>query len=390
MGVYLALIALIIIGYMILYSQERAYKNIYFVVIALSLILIVGLRHVSLGIFDTERLYVPRFERFFNQDYMYIIRNRRKDTTFYIFARLLSEIYANVHFVLFVIGIPYMLSVTRLIKKYSKIPWLSFLLFLGLQYFMLSFFLLRHVVGLAIVIIAFDYIVQRKPVKFVICVLVATAFHLMSFVFIVAYPLTKIKSMKVRVSMIGICLLFALWLGDGILLVVHVVLSIFLDNTERFAIFQIHGIGLSYVGYLIQLVVFITVTFMYQRKVSTEGSSVITFSRLKIRIKSLKKSKKKGFIDESQKEEVMNIMYNLSAISLSIMSFTAILGEFFRVSSFFGIFNIILLPNAITYIKSSSLRMAAKVGIGIVFVLYFLFFNLSNTNGIPYRMFWQS
>lgn len=385
MLIYILLLAVIILGFLLTKKNNWVSLQMYFVLVCIGMILIVGLRSISLGIVDTEFIYVPRIKQYFAEGFSYIFLKQKKDVTFYIMTKFFSTIYQNENFVLFIIGIPYLISVTRLIKKYSKIPWLSFVLFLGLQYFMLSFFLLRQVVAMAFTIIAFDFIDQKKPIKFVLCVLIASLFHQTALIFLLAYPITKLKPGKKQWIIVAAGFAASLALRSSVMSWIFTILSIIIEDTSRYTQYLTRESSLGYTGFLIQLLVFIFVSILYKRqterynRVSLRGTKIVIWKQ-KIRVNE---NAMMAFDDR------MDRLYNMSTISLAIVALSVVLGEFYRVAGYFGIFNIILLSNAIFLIKNKSLRLWTSSGVAFVLILYFLFIHLGNVNGVPYKFFWQ-
>lgn len=384
MIIYICLILVILSGVHIS-CANRNIKNTYFIVVCGYMLMIVGMRHISLGIVDTEMVYLPRIRTYMNASYSYILINQKKDVIFYIVAKFLTQIQSHDNFIMLILGIPYIMAVTRLIKKYSKVPWLSFILFLGLQYFILSFYLLRHVIALAFIIISYDYIEQKKLSKFIIIVLCGTLFHQTALIFIFAYPLVQIKIGLKQWLMVVTSLVFSIILRESLITRLYSLLSIILRDATRYNTYQTRESSLSYTGFIIQLVVFTCIALTYHRKTKSSAKFYLKGSTIFIK----KNSANNLNVEQKFFDDNMDRLYNLSAISLSIMAFSTTLGEFYRIASFFGIFNIILLPNALEYVKNKNIQKLLKIGISLVFILYFLFYNLANNNGLPYRFYWQ-
>ena len=81
----------------------------------------------------------------------------------------------------------------RLIYKYSPNPVQSILYHFGLLYFTFHFSALKQSIAMAILMLAFDGIIEKKPVKFIFLVLLAGQFHFPAMIFLPAYWIAKIK-----------------------------------------------------------------------------------------------------------------------------------------------------------------------------------------------------
>lgn len=89
-----------------------------------------------------------------------------------------------------------MISFGTFIYRYSKIPWLSFVLLSGLNMYEYAFGILRQSLAVSIVLWSVPYILEKKRVKTCLTILLAFMFHRTSVLFLpllffVEKPLTK-------------------------------------------------------------------------------------------------------------------------------------------------------------------------------------------------------
>ena len=117
--------------------------------------------------------------------------------------KVLSSIFDN-HQILLVITSGYIYFVFgRFIYKYSKSPWLSVFLFFTMRYFDMSMSVIRQMLAIATLILSYDYIIEKKPLKFYLTVLIACLFHVAAIVFLPAYHISKFKiSNKFTITML--------------------------------------------------------------------------------------------------------------------------------------------------------------------------------------------
>ena len=110
-----------------------------------------------------------------------------------------------------------MLVFAHFISKYSSNPLQSFVYYLGLLFFLHQFNILKQCVAMAFVLLAFDQIMKRKAIRFLILVLIGGAFHFPALVFLPAY---WIATRKVDLSYIfTLCamLVFTYYFRDTLL-----------------------------------------------------------------------------------------------------------------------------------------------------------------------------
>lgn len=84
-------------------------------------------------------------------------------------------------------------SFSHMVRKYSPSPITSICAYWGLIFYMLMFDALKQAVAMSILIYALDAIVERKPRKFYVLVILATLFHTPSIVFGAAYIISRLR-----------------------------------------------------------------------------------------------------------------------------------------------------------------------------------------------------
>lgn len=105
----------------------------------------------------------------------------------------------------------------RFIKKYSSSPVQSVLCFLGLLYYTLMFDALKQAVAMAILLFAFDAILEKRPVRFIILVAFASLFHFPALIFLPAYWIGRMKVGRGYIVLLAVLLLITYLFRDDIL-----------------------------------------------------------------------------------------------------------------------------------------------------------------------------
>ncbi len=353
MGIYVILVLFIILMYPILKKFTKKYKKWYCILCSIFLIIIIGFRDISLGQSDTEKVYSVIFNYFSKVDMeetLKYIERQNIEKTFYLIMKFFTSTFKNFHLFLFFICIPYIASVSYLIYKYSKFPILSYVIFLALNYFSLSFTLLRHVTAMAFIIIALIFLLKDKKMKFLIFVLIASLFHKTALVFLIAYFCDKFRVNIKQVILLIIVLTFIFFFGNDIM---EIIFS--LINSSHYIGYK-NSSGDS-IGFFIINVLLLLFSMRYLKKYTIENSK------------------------EAQ------IIMNLQFLTVIMSSFIMFIGEAFRMSTYFGIFSIILVPNSISFEKNTRLKTIMYIIMLFVFIGYFFGSTIINTNIGPYSFF---
>ncbi len=105
---------------------------------------------------------------------------------------------------LIVVAIFIELVVAFLIYKYSPLPWLSFLVWNCMGFYVFGFSAIKQSIAMGLIMIAFIGIMEEKPKLFTIFTILATIVHKPAFIFIPAYYLSK-RKFTLQTILIYIC-----------------------------------------------------------------------------------------------------------------------------------------------------------------------------------------
>lgn len=350
MYIYFFLFFLIIIFGILLKNNKQTNKKIYCIVVFLLLFFIVALRNPNLGILDTSHVYVPNFLKCKYLSFEDIM-TEFKDPVFFIFAKIFMIFSSNSQLWLAFIGIPLLAFVSYMIYKESRNPILSFIMFISLGYFGLcSFTILRHAVALAFIVLSYFQLKNNKNLKFIALVLIASLFHQSALVFLPTVFLKKDtynSKITKKYIIILICYFITILFKQNARNVIMEYLA-----TGRYLSYVDRNVILSYTPFYINLLILL-------------ACDIIIYN-----------NKQKNYL-----------LVKLMTIGTCISCFSVIVGEFYRLSMFYTIFSIILLPNVINENKSS--KEIISLAFSLIFILYFLLFNASDNKILPYMFFWE-
>lgn len=346
MIIYFILFFLIILSYFVLKKVKHG-KLYYCVFICMLLTLTAGLRNEEMGITDTLTYFKPTFENIYknNLDYIWTLKDYGFQFLTYCFTRVFNN---NFKLYTLLFTIPYMSAVSFFIFKYSNNPWFSFIIFYCLHYYEISFTLMRQINAMAFLIIGTSFLLNRKPVIFVLFVLMGSLFHSISilYLFVLIFYFLKLKKWMVLpiFLLIGIFLIFPQQILNLIFTFVQ---------SDRFSSYADGERTKNLTFFLISFSIFIFELFSLNKII---------------------KSKK------------YSIMFCCSSVSTVVSTLVVVMGEASRISYMFGISNIILLPFCFETCFAKNERNAIMLVSSTLLFVYFLFFLAPDNGLIPYRV----
>ena len=312
--VYVGLFALFILQP----NTDKKFTNnrSFAIVSGLYLFLIAALRNVAHGDLIGYR---ARYEELLpNTSYSSLFNQwsngNLKDFGFYAWSKFFAAIGISTEVWFAIIAAIFCICYSYFTCKYSADPFTSLLTVL-LFYYSFTFTGLRQTMALAVIFIAYTFMLEKKPIKFVITVLIASAFHSSALIFLPAYLIARLKIGIKQPIMVVISLAVALFAP-----------GIFRTLIERLAwneALEGYAYGetsLSWAGYIIQLCIFI---FCMAFRTNIKG---------------------KGSKELSKIDAILNCF----TIGLCIQGFASTIAEAFRLSFFFGIGSVVLIPNIIS------------------------------------------
>lgn len=99
----------------------------------------------------------------------------------------------NYQIFLLLVAIVIELAVAILIFRYSPKPWLSYLMWNCIGFYVFGFSAVKQSLAMALLIFAYIGIIEQKPKRFVVWTLLAGSVHLPALIFLPAYLLAKLK-----------------------------------------------------------------------------------------------------------------------------------------------------------------------------------------------------
>lgn len=185
-------------------------ENMLYWICASSLILLSAVRDFCVGA-DTLN-YCHGYRDIRQLSFMNAMRFRW-EKGYVLINWILGQFFENERVLLVFMACFILLPIVFWIKRESRLPLLSLVVFIGMGMWNSSMFILRQWCAIAILIFSYKYIRENKLIPFLILNLIAMLFHRTAIVFILAYiisniPLDKIKIMfsipiSVGIGMLG-------------------------------------------------------------------------------------------------------------------------------------------------------------------------------------------
>lgn len=187
------------------YGKSKVLLRLFLGVIAFQMIFLIGFRDVSIGL-DTKS-YLIRFDYYKNFTLNQIFSDKFQEHGYSLIIKGTALIYDNFDFFKIIVAVISIVPIVITILKCSKNPFLSVLIFIAFDYYAFMFSGMRQGIAYALCILSFLCIQNKKPVKFVLLVLLAAQFHKSAYIFLPAYWIANVKMNKY--TLITLCMAFA-------------------------------------------------------------------------------------------------------------------------------------------------------------------------------------
>ena len=344
----------------ILSSLFNKNKKIFCILVMIVLASLLSLRNMKIGLNDTANIYYPFFLNMNGISFKGIfLDSNLQDFGFFIIMKIIRTISDNYQICIGVFASIYIMLVMFFIYKNSKDAFFSTVIFISL-YFLYGTYLMRQVIAMGILLMAYKYIVKQDFIKFLLIVILASLFHRTAFIFILAYPFCKFNKFSYKNY---VYILVAFLISKYLFKYVWTILP-YIDFTGKVGmalannIYTVGNGNESLGGFYINLAILLVCDIVIRKK-------------------------------ELKSNYEYNVLMNLSTLSCILFCCLNIVIEFYRMSLYFGIFNIILLANITSEINNEKYRKTIKYLIIGIFIIYFLFRPINTMNCNPYLLFWE-
>lgn len=348
MGYFIAFLVIAAVFYMVGNDKTSSTKRC-LVFSSIFLFVLSAFRAISIGS-DTRRYsYLFRYanELSFSQ----IFEEFQQEPLYFLLCKIVGFLCnGNFQFMIAFVALLYITSLYVFLDKFSSNSFISFVMLLSLGLFYFSISAMRQTIAISLLLFSYHFVMKRKFVPFALLVALATLSHNSAIVFLLVYFFKNIK--------IGAKQVFAV--------ITSVFLSFIMGDKIINALFFLSGndLGdrniktLTWMGFIIQFSIMAFAMLFYERTVINNKNNIC--------------------------------LYNTMFIGLCIQAFAVNFAEMFRLSMYFSIFNIALIPNAMDSIKDNRMKKLVEILVVLVFLSYYFLFNWNDELIIPYKFFWQT
>ena len=293
-------------------KKKLSFDKIYIIIIFLMLFFI-QLAQETTGHNDVY-VYKENYESFANCsfDVFFDKWNSMKDPVYYFVGFIFLKLGISFEIFKICINAFYIFSVFKLVNNYSTKPGISVIVFIAIGSYGFSFTGLRQTIAMAILMYSYQYLVEKKVVKFTAIVLLAFAFHSSAIAFIIVYLIYHLRQ-----SVFSLVLLIV----GGLLAIINSRALVgfylnFVDVNDMYGAYLEKEEGLSISGVIIFASILIfTLIFTYGKKWNARDAKLTHLL-------------------------LISVVFRI----LSVVWFA----EFFRLSMYFSIFDILLIADACT------------------------------------------
>lgn len=316
------------------------------------LTLLVMLRHESVGT-DTQN-YIRIFDDFSRMDWRQA-GSKTVEFGFSFFNKFVLLFTKEPQIFLIIAAIIPMVMIYSTYKRLCVDTSLTIVLFCTLSTFVMLFSGIRQTIAIGIGFIAYEYARKKKPVPFIITVLVAITFHTSAFMLLVMYPLYHARITQKR--------LYA---------VIPILALIFIYNKPIFSILSL----------------ILSRFTKYKGVISSTGAYTMLILFAVFTVWAY-------LIPDESKMDVETIgLRNILLFSLMLQMFAPLHTLAMRLNYYYIVFLPLLIPKIIQY-RSIRWKQVAVLGRHIMVVFFLAYFFYSAYTGVnlrvfPYHFFWES
>ena len=334
-----------------IHTPEKADKAFLWVG-SVILAVITGMRHSITGS-DTST-YIRSFKQFRKLPWDKVISEIYDyyEIGYRAIIKIIGYITDNENVFFLIVALFFAFSLGIFITRNSKNRFMSLILYFTVGAFSFQVSGIRQSLAMTILLFSFEYIKERKLVKFLITVFIASLFHKSAVVIVPMYFLAYIKMNIVSFVMFAI--------GGGVICVYVIpLMQLFQKITNRYEVYA--PIGFSGGGFVVILMYIITIVVSYM------------------------------YMNSLEKQNKHNVFFfNMAFVSLLLYILRYFIGIAERISFYYQFAFIILLPNVIEAIPDDKTRRIVRACALVLACLLFGYRSLRAASPeFNYFFFWQ-
>lgn len=228
------------------------------------------------------------------------------------------------------------------IKNYSNNYLISIILFIILGLFSYHFFVLRQTIAISIILLSVKYIKERKLIKFLLLIAIATLFHTSSCIFVIAYFICNCKITNKYIMLITVILIGCFVLKE------YLVTFVYQLGYTEYLDYASNSDG--YQRVLLFVIILIITTILY----------------VNLNNKNMK--------DNNKENSIISISYNLVWLATFFQILSTEESLISRVTAIFAYGIILIIPNLISKLNDKQTRMIFNIIMVFMSIIYAILF----------------
>lgn len=186
MNIYWIIVG-VVIGLGLIMPQKGYFRKYYIIIMAILHAFVCGFRYMYLT--GDLRKYAADYYEILNHGWFSdMVIQEGRNTGFFGLMKLFSTLTnGDFQIFLFALAVITQVIVAILIYKYSPKPWLSYLVYNCMGFYVAGFSLIKQYLAMAIIMWAMMAIFEKRPLKFLILTLIAGFIHMPALCFLPAY-----------------------------------------------------------------------------------------------------------------------------------------------------------------------------------------------------------
>lgn len=306
-------------------KQQITNKKWFCIISGVFLFLIAAIRDLDYGdVYSYKIAYNRLINRTYSSLFNEWISGDLKDFGFYAFSKFFADLGFSANFWVLLIAAIFAFLCSIYLYKFSEQPFIGLVSMLSLFY-IFTFTGLRQAMSLGITFLAYTFISKKKPIAFVISVLIASLFHSSALILLPAYLFAKMKIGYKQPFLVMTSVIIAVFFPNFIRNVITTLA--WNESLEQYAD---RDISLSWTGFIIQLAIWIFCIY-FRRRINEDKKYMYSY---------------------------IDSLINLLTIGLCLQCFAVNVAEAFRLSYYYSFCAIALMPNVIekqTEFKNSAI-----------------------------------
>lgn len=314
----------IVLGLSLLMRGNKKNCKAFIIISVIAMFCVMGLREATLVGGDSSTSYLHLYQSITETDWeLFKEEYVGFNAGFFYLMKIVSDLSdGNYQTFIIVISAFIMLCFGHLIKRYSVSPVQSFCYYWGLLQYIFMFSAEKQALAMAVLLLAFDAIVDKKPIRFVVLVLIASQFHFPALVFLPAYWIAKMDVNRNFLVLLAIVLAATYIFRDAIL---KFMLNAYGDDD-----FQVTMKGIKFLRNKALIMIVIVVAALILRKPTAE-------------------------------DRVYGILLKFVGVAIVFQTFCGYNNIFERLADYYFQFSVIFIP--LVFEKNSKVQCKLDVGL---------------------------